>query len=96
MGYHNLTPNVEYRFAFCVKPLSTLFSCRFQWNGKDKGFHVFDAQWGINRCEPLGKAGICYYAVQPEGFYFANVYPPPEKLGILCDWNPNSKCRVSS
>ena len=88
LGYHDLTPNVEYRFAFCVRPFSTMFSCHFKWNGKDKGFHVFDANWGDNRCE----YGHCYYAVQPEGFYFTNIYPPPKKLRFMCDWNPNSKC----
>ena len=93
LGYHNLTKNVEYRFAFCVKPLATMFACRFQWNGKDRGFRVFDANWGFkNRCKTESGDGICYYAVQPDGFYFTNVYPPPKKLGILCDWNPNSKC----
>ncbi|KAL1542412.1 hypothetical protein AAHA92_26511 [Salvia divinorum] len=92
LGYHNLTQNVEYRFAFCVKPLVTMFSCRFQWNGKDRGIHVFEASWGNNRCDSLSRDGICYYAVQPEGFYFTNVYPPPKKVGFLCDWNPKSKC----
>ncbi|KAL1542411.1 hypothetical protein AAHA92_26510 [Salvia divinorum] len=88
LGYHNLTPNVEYHFGFCVKPFATMFSCRFQWNGKDRGFHVFDANWVYNRC----KSGKCYYVVQPEGFFFTDVYPPPKVLGFLCDWNPSSIC----
>ncbi|KAG6404609.1 hypothetical protein SASPL_136860 [Salvia splendens] len=92
LGYHNLAPNVEYRFAFCLKPLATMFACRFKWNGKDKAFHVFDANWDDNRCKWPGTNGICYYAVANEGFYFTNAYPPPKQLGFLCDWSPNSTC----
>lgn len=88
LGYHNLTQNVEYRFAFCEKAFSTMFACHFWWNGHDKGFRAYDANWDYNRCR---SAGICYYVAKSDGFYFTNVYPP-KNLGFLCDWNPNSKC----
>ena len=88
MGYHNLTQNAGYRFAFCEKPLSTMFACSFHWNGNNKGFHVYDARWQVNRCV---RHGICYYAVKSDAFYFSDSYPP-KNLKFLCDWNPNSKC----
>ncbi|KAL1542406.1 hypothetical protein AAHA92_26505 [Salvia divinorum] len=88
LGHHNLTQNVEYRFAFCEIAFVTMFSCRFRWNGHDRGFHVYDANWDYNRCR---SAGICYYVVKSDGFYFTNVYPP-KKVGFLCGWNPSSKC----
>ncbi|KAL1542414.1 hypothetical protein AAHA92_26513 [Salvia divinorum] len=88
LGYHDLAPKAEYRFAFCENPLATLFSCHYKWNGKDKKFHAYDATTSYNRCNK----GICYYIVKPDGFYFSNVYPPNQGR-FLCDWNPTTPCK---
>ncbi|KAG6402257.1 hypothetical protein SASPL_139134 [Salvia splendens] len=90
LGYHDLSPNVEYSFAFCENPFSTMFACRFRWNGKDKGFHVYDAEWDENRCKDFHN-GVCYYVVKEDGFYFGGRYPPKD-FAFLCGWEPNSEC----
>ncbi|KAL1542413.1 hypothetical protein AAHA92_26512 [Salvia divinorum] len=90
LGYHTLAPGAEYQFSFCENPLATLFSCRFLWNGNDKGFHVYDAKWDHNRCIIGNRHGVCYYAVKPAGFFFTNKYPPKE-LDFLCGWDNNNK-----
>lgn len=82
LGYHTVTTNRQFRFSFCDKPLSTLFFCRFRWNGKDKAFQVFNSSWYQNRCN---KNDVCYYAVKSDGFYFSNVYPPVEET-FLSTW----------
>ena len=82
LGYHDLAPNVEYNFTFGTNPFATMFACRFRWNGKNKAFHIYDANWDedTKRCIPDTKHEVCYYVVQPEGFYFTNMYPPKERI----------------
>ena len=88
LGYHDLTQNAEYHFDFCENAVATMFTCHFKWNGKDKGFHVYDARHGGS---DLCNKGICYYSVADDGFHFSNVYPPDQGR-FFCDWNPNSSC----
>ncbi|KAL8051772.1 hypothetical protein ABFX02_06G170500 [Erythranthe guttata] len=81
LGDHVLSTNQDFHFDFCENPFSTLFFCRFRWNGKNTAFDVFDASWKKNRCT----YDVCYYSVQSDGFYFSDTNPPTN-LVKLSSW----------
>lgn len=82
LGYQKLPPTKFQRFAFCVKPFSTLFTCNLEWSGKKIGFQAFNAKWFPDPCV---MNGVCYYIVKSDGIYFSNSDPPKDEK-IAARW----------
>ncbi|KAL8518033.1 hypothetical protein ACS0TY_009356 [Phlomoides rotata] len=71
LGVQNLAINADYNFSFCVNPISTVFTCNFQWMNKNANFEVYKAAYH-GRCNNA----VCFYSIKTDGFYFSNSYPP--------------------
>ncbi|KAL7148277.1 hypothetical protein ABFS83_06G167500 [Erythranthe nasuta] len=69
LGTHTLMKDEIYRFAFCVKPFSTLFHCRLQWGDKHKSFDAYNAKWHGNPC----LTNECKWAARSDGIYLAGL-----------------------
>lgn len=81
-GTISLSEGQQFTFKFCDYGWSTLYFCRFWWNGKDSAFVVYDSSWEEPRCIDNG---VCYYDVKEEGFYFSNSNPPQNE-SLLVKW----------
>lgn len=88
LGPHNLLVNNDFNWNFRMNVWeSTLYTCDFSWTTKNIGFVVFDASVAYSECGNKLTTNICYWSVQQDGFYLANVLiPPPSSLKKMRSW----------
>ncbi|PIN26862.1 hypothetical protein CDL12_00355 [Handroanthus impetiginosus] len=86
LGNHALYVNDDFHWHFGMNFwFTTLFFCRFQWEGKNVAFDVFNARLAKSYCESDQVESICLWSVKQDGFYIGNQIPPA-RLTKLHDW----------
>ena len=78
LGIQHLFQNSGFHWHFRMNFWdSTLYYCGFLWAQKNITFTVFDSGLADHECGRKAKDDICYWSVQSDGFYIANILNPP-------------------
>ncbi|KAL8518030.1 hypothetical protein ACS0TY_009353 [Phlomoides rotata] len=72
LGVKTIPVLADYNFSFCINPISTQYSCDFQWNGKAVALEIYKPPFRGTCSGP-----VCSYTVITDGLYYTNSYPPP-------------------
>lgn len=81
LGSRILPINFDYNWSFCINPISTRFSCNFQWSNKKANFDLVK--------EPFQgpcNGPVCSYIVKIDGFYLSDTYPPQGPQQKVFTW----------